>query len=53
LVIEVRTKSLPSRRNDSLRRADELRAKLSALDVSGVGDIAVWLILHDGAWSQT
>lgn len=53
MVIELRTKSLPSRRNDSQRRADALCAKVTALDVAGAGDIGVWLILHDGAWSQT
>jgi hypothetical protein len=48
-VIEVRTKLLASRLDDKQRRADLVRDGLSAL---GLGTVGVWLILHEGAWSQ-
>lgn len=49
-VIEVRTKLLASRLDDKQRRADLVRDGLSSLDLGSVG---VWLVLHEGAWSQT
>ena len=49
-VIEVRTKLLASRLDDKQRRADLVRDGLSA---HGLGSVGVWLILHEGAWSQT
>ena len=50
VVIEVRTKLLESRLSDKQRRADLVRDGLSSLDLGHVG---VWLLLHEGAWSQT
>jgi len=50
VVIEVRTKLLESRLSDKQRRADLVRDGLSSLDLEHVG---VWLVLHEGAWSQT
>jgi hypothetical protein len=49
IVIEVRTKLVPSRVEDKQRRADLLRDHLSDLDL---GRFGVWLILSEGAWSQ-
>ena len=49
-VLEVQTKLVASRLDDKQRRADLIRDGLSAL---GLGAVGVWLILHDGAWSQT
>lgn len=49
-VIEVRTKRLASRLDDQQRRADFVRDGLAA---AGFGAVGVWLVLHDGAWSQT
>ncbi len=49
-VIEIRTKLLAGRLDDKQRRADLVRDGLSAL---GLGTVGVWLILHEGAWSQT
>ena len=49
-VIEVRTKRLASRMDDKQRRADLVRHGLAA---AGFGAVGVWLILHDGAWSET
>jgi len=49
-VIEVRTRRLESRLADQQRRADLIRDRLAgALN----GPIGVWLILTEGAWSQT
>ncbi len=50
IVVEVRTKLFASRVGDRERRADLMRDRLSQLDL---GPLGVWLILHDGAWSQT
>lgn len=50
-VIEVRTKLLPSRVKDKQRRADIIRHRLSSQ--IAVGKFGVWLILSDGAWSQS
>ncbi len=49
VVIEVRTKLFGHRVQDKQRRADLIRDRLSALPL---GQIGVWLILSEGAWSQ-
>jgi hypothetical protein len=50
-VVEVRTKLFPSRQEDKQRRAELIRDRItSSLDLEKLG---VWLILSDGAWSQT
>jgi hypothetical protein len=50
-VIEVRTKLFPSRDGDKHQRADLIRDRLSA--ISEIGTFGVWLILSEGAWTQT
>jgi hypothetical protein len=50
-VIEVRTKLFPSRERDKQRRADLIRDRLAA-EVD-LGTFGVWLVLAEGAWSQT
>lgn len=50
VVVEVRTKVFPSRLLDSNRRAEVIRDRLAEL---GLGPLGVWLILHEGSWSQT
>lgn len=50
LVLEVRSKLLGSRLEDKQRRADRIRDGLANVTV---GPIGVWLVLHEGAWSQT
>ena len=50
-VIEVRTKSFPSRARDKQRRANFIRDRLSS--TVDVGALGVWLILAEGAWAQT
>ena len=50
VVIEVRTKLLHSRVRDKQRRADLIREGVSGLRL---GSIGVWLILAEGAWSQS
>ena len=50
VVVEVRTKRFESRLADRQRRADLIRDRLSSL---GVGKVGVWLILAEGAWSQS
>jgi hypothetical protein len=50
VVIEVRTRRLASRADDPQRRADLIRDGLAGL---GLGPVGVWLILVEGAWSQT
>ena len=50
VVVEVRTRRLEGRLVDQQRRADLIRDRLSgAVD----GPIGVWLLLIEGAWSQT
>ena len=49
VVIEVRTKLLGSRVPDRQRRADLIRDRVSHLPL---GQVGVWLILAEGAWSQ-
>lgn len=51
IVVEVRTKRYPSRVDDAQQRADRMREALRpVLDPVPFG---VWLVLHDGAWSQS
>jgi hypothetical protein len=50
VVIEVRTKLFEHRVQDKQRRADLIRDRLSSLPLGLVG---VWLILSEGAWSQS
>jgi hypothetical protein len=50
VVIEVRTKLFEHRVQDEQRRADLIRDRLSRLPL---GQIGVWLILSEGAWSQS
>jgi hypothetical protein len=50
VVIEVRTKLFEHREQDKQRRADLVRDRLSGLPLGAVG---VWLILAEGAWSQS
>jgi hypothetical protein len=50
VVIEVRTKLFGHRVQDKQRRADLIRDRLLALPL---GQIGVWLILSEGAWSQS
>jgi hypothetical protein len=49
VVIEVRTKLFRHRVQDKQRRADQIRDRLSSLPL---GQVGVWLILTEGAWSQ-
>jgi hypothetical protein len=49
VVIEVRTKLFESRVQDKQRRADLISDRLSRLPL---GQVGVWLILSEGAWSQ-
>jgi hypothetical protein len=50
VVIEVRTKLFEHRVQDKQRRADLIRDRLSGLPL---GQVGVWLILSEGAWSQS
>jgi hypothetical protein len=50
VVIEVRTKLFGHRVLDKQRRADVIRERLSSLPL---GQVGVWLILSEGAWSQS
>jgi hypothetical protein len=50
VVIEVRTKLFEHRVQDKQRRADLIRDRLSGLPL---GQFGVWLILSEGAWSQS
>ena len=49
-MIEIRTKLFEHRVQDKQQRADLIRDRLSSLPL---GQIGVWLILSDGAWSQS
>ncbi len=49
VAVEVRTKLFESRIRDRQRRADLIKTRISSL---GLGNIGVWLILTEGAWSQ-
>lgn len=49
VVIEVRTKLFEHRVQDKQRRADLIRDRVSSLPL---GQVGVWLILSEGAWSQ-
>jgi hypothetical protein len=50
-VVEVRTKLFASRESNKQERADLIRDRLSAR--VNLGQFGVWLILAEGAWSQT
>lgn len=50
VVIEVRTKLFEDRVQDKQRRADLIRDRVSGLSL---GQVGVWLILCEGAWSQS
>jgi hypothetical protein len=50
-VIEVRTKLFESRLANKQHRSDLIRDRVA--DQMNVGAIGVWLILGEGAWSQT
>ena len=50
VVIEVRTKLFEQRVQDKQRRADLIRDRLSNVPL---GQVGVWLILAEGAWSQS
>lgn len=49
VVIEVRSKLSGHRVQDKQRRADLIRDRLSGLPL---GQVGVWLILSEGAWTQ-
>jgi hypothetical protein len=49
VVIEVRTKLFDHRLRDKQRRADLILDRISPLPL---GQVGVWLILAEGAWSQ-
>ena len=50
-VIEVRTKLFQSRLDDKQHRSDLIRDRLAKqMNIDAIG---VWLILEEGAWSQT
>jgi hypothetical protein len=49
VVIEVRAKLFEHRVQDKQRRADLIRDRLSHLPL---GQVGVWLMLAEGAWSQ-
>ena len=50
VVIEVRTKLMRTRLDDKQRRSDVIRDDLSNL---GRGPVGVWMVLAEGAWSQS
>jgi hypothetical protein len=50
LTVEVRTKLFEHRVQDKQRRVDLIRGRLSGLSL---GQVGVWLILSEGAWSQS
>lgn len=50
VVIEVRTKLFENRVKDKQQRADLIRDRLSSIPL---GQVGVWLILSEGAWSQS
>jgi hypothetical protein len=50
VVIEVRTTLFASRMADKQRRADLINSRLASLPLGAIG---VWLILAEGAWSQS
>lgn len=50
-VIEVRTKLFGSRVADKHERAEKIRSAVIAVEPS-VGQLGVWLILHEGSWAQ-
>ena len=50
VVIEVRAKLFEHRVRDKQRRADLIRDRLSGLRL---GQVGVWLVLCEGAWTQS
>jgi len=50
-VIEVRTKLFASRLEDLHNRSQKIKSAVVAAEPS-VGQLGVWLILHDGSWAQ-
>lgn len=50
VVIEVRAKLFEHRVRDKQRRADLIRDRLSGLPL---GQVGVWLVLCEGAWTQS
>lgn len=50
-VVEIRTKRVASRLGDAQERCDLMARRLH--DEVGLGSIGVWLVLAEGAWSQT
>jgi hypothetical protein len=50
VVIEVRTRLSAHRMQDKQRRVDLIRDRVSGLPL---GQAGVWLILCEGAWSQS
>jgi hypothetical protein len=50
-VIEVKTKLFQSREQDKHRRSELIHRRLSS--TVELGKLGVWLILSEGAWSQT
>ncbi len=50
VIVEVRTKLFENRVANKQQRADLIRDGLSALPL---GQVGVWLILSEGAWSQS
>ncbi len=50
VVVEVRTKLFDDRITDKQQRADLIRDRLLGLPL---GQLGVWLILAEGAWSQS
>jgi hypothetical protein len=50
-VIEVRTKLFASRERDKHRRVELIQERLAS--TIELGKVGVWLILSEGAWTQT
>jgi hypothetical protein len=50
-VVEVRTKLLAERLGDKDERAERIRRRVSETEPR-LGQVGVWLILHEGSWAQ-
>jgi hypothetical protein len=50
-VVEVRTKLLPGRLHDKDQRAERIRCGIVEAEPR-LGQLGVWLILHEGSWAQ-
>ena len=50
-VVEVRTKLLANRLVDKDQRVERIRHRLSETEPQ-LGQVGVWLILHEGSWTQ-